>query len=125
MPNQVLCRADPDSRAKRERTGAGIRHNQSDIGNVMSFRPAKVSATVNWIQSEFPKIIPLWWTTDLRRKGFMYCDVRQWRHIRRRILEKGMDLPRKSGEAFAQPDTSFSNWVGLRKSSAECRRTGL
>jgi hypothetical protein len=45
MPNQVLCRADPDSRAKRERTGAGIRHNQSDIGNVMSFRPAKVSAT--------------------------------------------------------------------------------
>jgi len=37
--------ADPDSRAKRERTGAGIRHNQSDIGNVMSFRPAKVSAT--------------------------------------------------------------------------------
>ena len=36
-----------------------------------------------------------------------------------------VDLPRKSGEAFAQPDTSFSNWVGLRKSSAECRRTGL
>jgi len=59
MPNQVLCRADPDSRAKRERTGAGIRHNQSDIGNVVSFRPAKVSATVNWIQSEFAKIIPL------------------------------------------------------------------
>ena len=26
----------------------------------------------------------------------------------------GMDLPRKSGEAFAQPDASFSNWVGLR-----------
>ena len=89
MPNQVLCRADPDSRAKRERTGAGIRHNQSDIGNVMSFRPAKVSATVNWIQSEIPKIIHLWWTTDLRRMGFMYCDVGQWRHIRRRILEKG------------------------------------
>jgi hypothetical protein len=36
-----------------------------------------------------------------------------------------LDLPRKSGEAFAQPDASFSNWVGLRKSSAECRRTGL
>jgi hypothetical protein len=48
MPNQVLCCADPDSRTKRDRTGAGIRHNQSDIGNVMSFRPAKVSATVNF-----------------------------------------------------------------------------
>jgi hypothetical protein len=38
---------------------------------------------------------------------------------------RGLDLPRKSGEVFAQPDASFSNWVGLRKSSAECRRTGL
>ena len=28
--------------------------------------------------------------------------------------ERGLDLPRKSGEAFAQRDASFSNWVGLR-----------
>ncbi len=43
----------------------------------------------------------------------------------REARKQTLDLPRKSGEAFAQPDTSFSNWVGLRKSSAECRRTGL
>jgi hypothetical protein len=30
MPNQVLCRADLDSRAKRDQTGIAMRHNQSD-----------------------------------------------------------------------------------------------
>lgn len=30
--------------------------------------------------------------------GFMYCDVRQWRHIRRRILEKGTPKKRVSSE---------------------------
>jgi hypothetical protein len=36
-----------------------------------------------------------------------------------------LDLPRIYGEAFAQPDASFSNLVGPRVSSAECRLTGL
>jgi transposase len=30
--------------------------------------------------------------------GFMYCDVRQWRHIRRRILEQGTPKKRVSAE---------------------------
>jgi hypothetical protein len=30
MPNQVLCRADLDSRARRDQTGVAMRHNQSD-----------------------------------------------------------------------------------------------
>src|ERR1700730_19408851 len=30
--------------------------------------------------------------------GFMYCDVRQWRHIRRRVLEQGAPKKRVSAE---------------------------
>ena len=60
MPNQVLCRANPDSRAERDQTGGTMRHNQSEFMKASSgasgrYRPKANLQHAEQIVEDVPK----------------------------------------------------------------------